>query len=131
MTDKPLLLQKKESGSRHGKTYILHMRKQRRRPVTAQLISAFVFTSKIVQFVFFLNPNFQAPNHLLWLYSSVCFGPGRKPRRQVFSCRGSIYLRTNDLSRDVRKPTFWFPTCSDTNQAVQLQKMVRGLKFWI
>ena len=29
------------------------------------------------------------------------------------------------------KPTFWFPTLSDTNQAVQLQKMARGMKFWI
>ena len=29
------------------------------------------------------------------------------------------------------KPTFWFPTWSDTNQAVQLQKMARGLKFQI
>ena len=31
----------------------------------------------------------------------------------------------------MRKPTFWFLTSSDTNQAVQLQKMARGLKFWI
>ena len=31
----------------------------------------------------------------------------------------------------MRKPTFWFPTLSDTNQAVQLQKMARGLKFQI
>ena len=31
----------------------------------------------------------------------------------------------------MRKPTFWFPTRSDTNQAVQLQKMARGLKFRI
>ena len=31
----------------------------------------------------------------------------------------------------MRKPTFWFPTRSDTNKAVQLQKMVRGLKFRI
>ena len=30
----------------------------------------------------------------------------------------------------MRKPTFWFPTWSDTNQAVQLQKMARGMK-WI
>ena len=29
------------------------------------------------------------------------------------------------------KPTFWFSTWSDTNQAVQLQKMDRGLKFQI
>ena len=26
---------------------------------------------------------------------------------------------------------FWFPTWYDTNQAVQLQKMARGLKFWV
>ena len=31
----------------------------------------------------------------------------------------------------MRKPTFWFPTWSDRNQAVQLQKMARGLKFRI
>ena len=31
----------------------------------------------------------------------------------------------------MRKPTLWFPTWSDTNQAVQLQKMARGLKFQI
>ena len=31
----------------------------------------------------------------------------------------------------MRKPTFWFPTWSYTNQAVQLQKMARDLKFWV
>ena len=31
----------------------------------------------------------------------------------------------------MRKPTFWFPTWPDTNQAVQLQKMVIGLEFQI
>ena len=31
----------------------------------------------------------------------------------------------------MRKPTFWFLTWSDTNQAVQSQKMASGLKFWI
>ena len=31
----------------------------------------------------------------------------------------------------MRKPTFWFPTRSDTNQAVDLQKMAIGLKFRI
>ena len=31
----------------------------------------------------------------------------------------------------MRKPTFWFLTRSDTNQAVQLQKIARGLKFQI
>ena len=27
-------------------------------------------------------------------------------------------------------PTMWFPNRSDTNQAVQSQKMARSLKFW-
>ena len=38
-------------------------------------------------------------------------------------------LQVSKLSRVMRKPTFWFPTWSNTNQAVQLQKMARGLKF--
>ena len=37
-----------------------------------------------------LNPKFQASSHLLWSYSPVCVGPGRKPRRPVFSQRGSF-----------------------------------------
>ena len=57
--------------------------------VTAKLISAFVFAAWIVQSLFFLNPKFHASSHLLWLYSPVCVGPGRKPRRPVFSERGS------------------------------------------
>ena len=31
----------------------------------------------------------------------------------------------------MRKPSLGFPTRSDTNQALQPQKMTRGLKFWI
>ena len=31
----------------------------------------------------------------------------------------------------MRKLTFWFPTWSTTNQAVQLQKMARDVKFGI
>ena len=31
----------------------------------------------------------------------------------------------------MRKPTFWLPTWSDTNQTVQPQKMARDLKFRI
>ena len=31
-------------------------------------------------------------SHLLWLYSPVCVGPGRKPRRPVFAQRGSFIL---------------------------------------
>ena len=36
-----------------------------------------------------------------------------------------------EMSCVMRKPKFWFPTRSDTNQAVQLQKMARCLKFRI
>ena len=72
----------------HEKTGFSHMRKQRRRSA-AQLISAFVFATWIVQSFFFLNPKFQDSNHLLWLYSPLCIGPGQKPRRQVFSRHGS------------------------------------------
>ena len=36
-----------------------------------------------------------------------------------------------DMSGDVRKQMFWFPTWSNTNQAVQLHKMDRGLKIQI
>ena len=32
-----------------------------------------------VQFLYVLNPKFPASNHLLWLYSPVCVGPGRNP----------------------------------------------------
>ena len=39
--------------------------------------------------------------------------------------------KIGDMSRVMRKPTFWFCTWSDTNQAVQLQKMTRGLIFRI
>ena len=47
--------------------------------VTAKLISAFVFTTGIVQFFYFLNPKFPASSHLLFLYSSACVRPVWKP----------------------------------------------------
>ena len=56
------------------KPAFLHMRKQRNREadqrlrVTAKLISAFVFATRIVQSLYFLNPKFQA--------SSVAEQPG-------------------------------------------------------
>ena len=56
-----------------------------------QLISAFVFAIWIVQSLDFLNPKFHTSSHLLWLYRPVCVGPGRKPRKPVFSQRGSYY----------------------------------------
>ena len=45
----------------------------------AKLISAFVFATRIVQFLFYLNPKFQASSSFLCLYRTVCVGPVRKP----------------------------------------------------
>ena len=47
--------------------------------------SAFVFATRIGQSLYFLNPEFHAS-------SPVHVGPGRKPRRPVFSERGSIKM---------------------------------------
>ena len=45
---------------------------------------------------------------------------------------GDLYTFLSDhLSRDARKLVFGFPTRSDTNWPVQLQKMARSLKFQI
>ena len=67
--------------------------------VTAKLISAFVFAIRIVQSLYYPNPKFQAYTHLLWLYSPVCVRPGRKPRRPVFSERGSNVQQTHTCQR--------------------------------
>ena len=44
-----------------------------------QLISAFVFATWIVQFLFYFNPTFQASISFLCLYRPVCVGPVQKP----------------------------------------------------
>ena len=87
--------------------------------VTAQLISAFVFATRVVQFLFFLNPKFQACSHLLWLHRLVCVRPGWKPRRPVFSRCSSFdsHHRKNFLAR------------SDPIWAIEPHDMARGLKF--
>ena len=58
--------------------------------VTAQLISVLVFATEIVQSLYFQITKFLVSNHHLWLCSPVFVGPGRKPRRPVFSQRGSF-----------------------------------------
>ena len=58
---------------------------------TAKLIGLFVFATRIVHFLFFLNPKYQASSHLLKLHRPVCIRPGWKPRRPVFLCRGSFF----------------------------------------
>ena len=55
------------------------LRGNREADLTAKLISAFVFATRIVQFLFYLNPKFQASSSFLCLYRSVCVGPVQKP----------------------------------------------------
>ena len=130
--------------------------------VTAKPISAFIFATLIVEFLYFLYTKFQASSHLVWLYSLVCVGPGRKPRRPIFSQRDSYNENITaeetipqmlsgrviapfhpnpqqhnehhcslNMSRVMKNQSFGFLTRSDTNWAVQPQKMARGLKFRI
>ena len=57
----------------HGKTNNLQKAK------TKTQISFAVTATRIVQFLFYFNPKFQASSSFLRLYRSVCVGPGRKP----------------------------------------------------
>ena len=41
-----------------------------------------------------------------------------------------VYNKYEKINQ-MRKPTIWFPTRSDTNQPVQSQKQSRSLKFFI
>ena len=59
---------------------------------SCELISSFVFATRIVQFFYFLNPEFPVSSHRLCLYSSGCVRLGRKPRRPGFSRRDSVIL---------------------------------------
>ena len=63
-----------------------------------ELIGAVGFATRIVQSLNFLNPKFQAFSRLLWLHSPACVGPGRKPRRPVFSQWDSITYVTGPQS---------------------------------
>ena len=70
----------------------------------------------------FLNTKFQASSHLLWMYSLVCVRPGRKPRRPVFSERGSyIDKRRQEHSRR---------TCKCTHQLLELVFLKHSCKVF-
>ena len=45
----------------------------------------------------------------MWLYSPVCVGPGRKPRRPVFSERGSNVTRYASIFTPILKISFTYP----------------------
>ena len=47
--------------------------------VTAKLINAFVFATRLVQFLLYLSPKVKASSMFLLLHRPVCVGPVRKP----------------------------------------------------
>ena len=56
---------------------------------TSQLVSTFVFATRIVQYLLYLYAKFQDSSFLLWVYMPVCVGPWRKCRRPVFLHRST------------------------------------------
>ena len=64
--------------------------------VTAKLISVFVFATRIVQFLFYLNQKFQDSSSFLRQYRLICVGHGRKLHcwfsREVAHIQRSINL---------------------------------------
>ena len=70
------------------------MRKQRRRSAsrfTAKLISAFVFATRIVRSLCFLNPKFQASSRLLWLHGRFVSDLVGNPEDQFSHNEGHMY----------------------------------------
>ena len=69
----------------HEKSNNLHRRKQRRRSASHKSSNCeadqrpFVFVTRKVQFLFYLNPKFQASSSFLRLYRPVCVRHVRKP----------------------------------------------------
>ena len=75
--------------SRHGSVIINN---QFCSPVKHLLLNLKDHLSRLVRkpTICYLSPKFQASSSFLLLYRLVCVRPGRKPRRPVFSCRGSF-----------------------------------------
>ena len=63
--------------------------------------------------LYFLYTKFQASSHLVWLYSLVYVGPGRKPRRPVFSQRGSYVLSAGSDKNHAGDSTWWSTKLDD------------------
>ena len=89
--------------------------------VTTQLISAFVFATRIEQSLLFLNPKFQASSHFLRLCRLVCVNSGRKYWRPVFSSRGSFYdhfgeKKTSSIIDSQWRTKKWNYTIGGTHQ---------------
>ena len=99
--------------------------------VTAKLISAFVFATRMVQSLYFLNPKFQACSDLLWSYSPVCVRPGRKSRRPVFSQRGLYSTSYNSCLQSHKKATWIYLHLQLRIFNFYLSCIARKPVFWV
>ena len=106
--------------------------------VTEQQISAFVYVTKIEHPLFFLNPKVRASSCTARFVSDLVGNPNTGFLMTLLMMTLLMTLRSKEyyngfwqMSRVMRKPTFWFSTRSDTNQAVQSQKMARNSRFRI
>ena len=107
---------------RHEKPFFVYAKTKAQTScaVTAQLISAFVFATKIVQSLFFLNLKFLASSHLLWVCGPGCVGPCWKPRSQIVSCRGSfLCLDSGKLQNSKTSLIFNECTCACWSDLVE------------
>ena len=89
--------------------------------VTAKLISAFVISTWIVQYLYFLSTKFQASSHLQWLHSMVCVRPGQNPHCWFSHVAAHI------------QGSFDFAVISDIpglNQKLVHQTLLEELLFW-
>ena len=77
---------------------------------TANLISTFVFSPRILQSLFCLNLKFQAYSHRLWQHKPVCVRPGWKSQRPVFWRRDSIIMSNDKLYQC--RPRVYKPSCN-------------------
>ena len=97
---------KMKNEPRSDKTGYLHMRKQRRRSAAQLLISAFVFSTCIVQSYFYLNPKFKASSYLLWLHSLFCVGPGNTEDRFSHN-EAQIVIAVSEKGGSIRESTIY------------------------
>ena len=114
------------------KTNVLHMQKTKTQisfAVTTKLISAFVFATWKVQYLYFLNTKFQASSHLQWQYSLVCVGPGQNPHCW-FSQAGAhiihFYIKIQDLVI-TKKCLYWQVWSTSTYTVMQNADFVKSL----
>ena len=77
------------------------------------------YSTQIIQFLFFLNSNFQASSHLLWLYIPICVGPGQKTRKPVFSQRGSFFKEMKTSTTSPPREVMSWGLTSQTSKVIQ------------